>query len=171
MCNSQPVPSFAADDCPQDPANVEARKDYCYSQPADLSDLIVCSQLNDATQSTQLSSNPFQRLVRRMTRFFVSTKVDETIKRLTSVLDKFGWNWKLNDNSTITIMTTDRRKIQLIFKANMIDMDGKLLLDFRLSKGCGLDFKRNFVKIRDNKDISETILKLPMNFSLASSIL
>lgn len=169
MCHSQPAPSFAADDCPQVPANLEARNDFCFSQPADLSDLLICSQFN-ATQSTQVSSNPFQRLVKRMTRFFVTTKCDETIKRLTMVLDKFGWKWKLNDDSTVTISTTDRRKLQLIFKANLIDMDGKILLDFRLSKGCGLDFKRNFVKIRDAKEISETILNIPMNFSLATSV-
>lgn len=169
MCHSQPAPSFASDDYPQDPANLEARNDYCFSQPADLSDLLICTQLN-ATQSTQLSSNPFQRLVRRMTRFFVTTKCDETIKRLTSVLDKFGWKWKINDDSTVTISTTDRRKHQLVFKANLIDMDGKILLDFRLSKGCGLDFKRNFVKIRESKEITDTILNIPMNFSLATSV-
>lgn len=170
MCHSQPAPSITTDDNPQDPTNLEARNDYCFSQPADLSDLLICTQLN-ATQSTQQSnSNPFQRLVKRMTRFFVTTKCDETIKRLTSVLDKFGWKWKLNDDSTVTISTTDRRKFQLIFKANLIDMDGKILLDFRLSKGCGLDFKRNFVKIRESKDIADTILNIPMNFSLATSV-
>lgn len=169
MCHSQPAPSFASDDNPQDPAHLEARNDYCFSQPADLDDLLVCTQFN-ATQSTQLSGNPFQRLVKRMTRFFVTVKCDEAIKRLTSVLDKFGWKWKVNDDSTVTISTTDRRKLQLIFKANLIDMDGKILLDFRLSKGCGLDFKRNFVKIREAKDIADMILNIPMNFSLATSV-
>lgn len=106
-----------------------------------------------------------------MTRFFVKTKCDETIKKLISVLNKFGWTWKLNDDSTVTISTTDRRKLQLIFKANLIDMDGKILLDFRLSKGCGLDFKRNFVKIRESKEIADIINQdIPMNFSLASSV-
>lgn len=27
-------------------------------------------------------------------------------------------------------------------------MDGQTLIDFRLSKGCGLEFKRYFVKIK-----------------------
>jgi hypothetical protein len=27
-------------------------------------------------------------------------------------------------------------------------MDGNVLADFRLSKGCGLEFKRAFIKIR-----------------------
>lgn len=99
-----------------------------------------------------------------MTRFFVSTRIDETLKRLTLAFDKFGWTWKFNDDSTVTIITTDRRNIKLVFKANLINMNGNLLLDFRLSKGCGLDFKRNFVKIRESKEIAESILKLPMHF-------
>lgn len=27
-------------------------------------------------------------------------------------------------------------------------MDGNVMIDFRLSKGCGLEFKRRFVKIK-----------------------
>lgn len=37
----------------------------------------------------------------------------------------------------------------LVFKANIIDMDGKILLDFRLTKGCGLEFKRRFLKLKN----------------------
>lgn len=163
MSSSQPLPSVA-DNISHDTSNVEARNDYCYSQPAHLSDLLISSQFTDTTQPTQLNSNPFQKLVRRMTRFFVSTRIDETLKRLTLAFDKFGWTWKFNDDSTVTIITTDRRNIKLVFKANLINMNGNLLLDFRLSKGCGLDFKRNFVKIRESKEIAESILKLPMHF-------
>lgn len=36
----------------------------------------------------------------------------------------------------------------LVFKVNFIDMDGNILVDFRLSKGCGLEFKKAFIKIR-----------------------
>jgi serine/threonine-protein kinase Chk1 len=105
-----------------------------------------------------------------MTRFFVSTKCDETIKLLTTVLDRLGFAWKINDDSTVTISTTDRRKIPLTFKANLLEMDGKILLDFRLSKGCGLDFKRKFVKIKEAREIANSILNIPINFTLASNI-
>lgn len=168
--HSQPPPSLSSDDCNKpSQLTVEARNDYCFSQPTMLDDLLICTQLN-ATQGSNVNSNPFQRLVKRMTRFFVSTKCDETIKRLTSVLDRFGWNWKLNDDSSVTISTLDRRKLQLTFKANLLEMDGKILLDFRLSKGCGLDFKRKFVKIKASKEISEAVLNIPVNFSLATTV-
>lgn len=45
-------------------------------------------------------------------------------------------------------------KNPLIFKVNLIKMDGKVLLDFRLSKGCGIDFKKKFMKLKESlKDI------------------
>lgn len=49
----------------------------------------------------------------------------------------------------ITISTVDKRKMQLIFKINIIHMDSKTLVDFRLSKGCGIEFKKEFVKIKN----------------------
>lgn len=48
----------------------------------------------------------------------------------------------------MTISTVDRRKLQLVFKVNIIEMDHNLMLDFRLSKGDGIEFKRSFIKIK-----------------------
>jgi serine/threonine-protein kinase CHEK1 len=170
MCHSQPVPTLQFEENNKDQITMEARSDYAFSQPTMLDDLLLCTQQN-ATQGSTINANPFQRLVKRMTRFFVTTKVDETVKLLTLVLDRLGFTWKLNDDSTVTISTVDRRKLQLVFKANLLEMEGKkLLLDFRLSKGCGLEFKRNFVKIKEAKEIKERILNIPLiNFSLAAS--
>jgi len=47
----------------------------------------------------------------------------------------------------------DRRRNKLSIKVNLIDMS-PLMVDFRLSKGDGLDFKRHFLKIKAQlKDI------------------
>lgn len=48
----------------------------------------------------------------------------------------------------ITISTVDKRKMPLILKMNVIEMDNKTLVDFRLSKGCGIEFKKVFVNIK-----------------------
>ena len=55
--------------------------------------------------------------------------------------------------------------MQLVFKANIMDMDGKTLLDFRLSKGCGLEFKRFFLKIKEK--LGEVVLKGPVSWPIA----
>lgn len=172
MCysHSQPAPlaGFSAEN-DRNQISLEARNDYCFSQPTMLDDLLLCTQ-QQATQGSSVASNPFQRLVKRMTRFFVSTKCDETIKRLSTVVERLGYTCKVNDDSSITISAIDRRNLPLTFKANLLEMDGKILLDFRLSKGCGLDFKRIFVKIKATKEISSAVLNIPVNFSLASQV-
>lgn len=48
----------------------------------------------------------------------------------------------------VTVSTMDRRNNKLIFKINLVEMDEKILVDFRLSKGDGLEFKRHFLKIK-----------------------
>jgi serine/threonine-protein kinase Chk1 len=44
-------------------------------------------------------------------------------------------------------------------------MDGKTLLDFRLSKGCGLEFKRHFVKLKQH--LEDIVLKGPVTWPIA----
>ena len=42
----------------------------------------------------------------------------------------------------------DRRGMQLAFNATLIEMEKQVLLDFRLSRGDGIEFKRRFMQIR-----------------------
>lgn len=171
MCLSQPMPSVnysvsgVSADCDgvNNASNYGDRMSFCFSQPTMMDDLLLCTQMN-ATQS----ANPFQRLVKRMTRFCVTTGFDETVQKLTDSLDKMGFKYKTHDDNLLTIMTTDRRKADLTFKATLLEMDGKIMLDFRLSKGCGLDFKRGFIKIRDTLTNEGIIAKIPTAFAFAS---
>lgn len=55
----------------------------------------------------------------------------------------------------------------LVFKANILDMDGKILLDFRLSKGCGIEFKRRFVKIKT--DLGDLVVKGNVSLPVATA--
>ncbi|XP_013100950.2 serine/threonine-protein kinase grp [Stomoxys calcitrans] len=168
---SQPLPVFKHDfeapsnpeEAADHPAAREHRLGFCFSQPAMLDDLLLCTQMN---QTQSASQNLFQRLVRRMTRFFVTMRQEETIKRLVATIEKLGYTWKIcEDNLVVTITTIDRRKLHLVFKAHIIEMDGKILLDFRLSKGCGLEFKRRFIKIKQLME--DVVLKGPVTWPIA----
>lgn len=170
MYQSQPAPSGMGQCADGDLENLRpgdnnhidvSRNGWSFSQPAMLDNMILCTQLNN-TQGAA-SQNVFQRLVRRMTRFFVTSKYEEAVRRLTQAADKLGYTSKVN-NGVVTVSTMDRRKLQLIFKANPIEMDGKLLLDFRLSKGCGLEFKRSFVKIK--QCLGDIIIKGPVSWPI-----
>lgn len=96
---SQPMPNISNDESSYNETNYEIRNAFCFSQPTMMEDLILCTQLN-STQST--SQNQFQKLVKRMTRFFVSTNYDDTIKKLTTTTDKFSYTWKIHDGGMVS---------------------------------------------------------------------
>lgn len=151
---SQPVPQLERENEININANAnEHRNDFCFSQPTLMEDLLLCTQLNP-TQNTQ---NPFHRLVKRMTRFSVTTSSEDAIKRIVETVTGLGYTWKSTDPNLMTISTIDRRKIQLIFKINMIEMNNTVLVDFRLSKGDGIEFKRRFIQIK--KQLADIIGK------------
>lgn len=146
--------------------NQEHRLGFCFSQPAMLEDLLICSQTTQQTISLSQPQNVFQRLVRRMTRFFVTIRHEDAVKRLRDVCESLGYTCKLTDDClTLTISTVDKRKLRLMFKALVIEMDKKVLLDFRLSKGCGLEFKRRFMKIKEMME--EVVLRGPITWPIA----
>lgn len=74
-----------------------------------------------------------QRLVKRMTRYYVMGDKDQVSADLHRACAVLGYSHKKNSANTFTVITTDRRNMNLVFKVSMIDIDG-LLLDFRLSK-------------------------------------
>ncbi|XP_071957573.1 serine/threonine-protein kinase Chk1-like [Antedon mediterranea] len=116
-----------------------------FSQPVHLDDMLLGSQLPCTPGNSQ---TPFQKLVKRMTRFFTKYSVEESIHSLLEVLEKLGYQAKQTSAGQLTITTQDKRRNPLTFKATLVDMDGNVLVDFRLSKGDGLEFKRKFVKIK-----------------------
>lgn len=170
---SQPVPQTNQDDCDGNgnESTIEIRSDFCFSQPTLMDDLLLCTQLNPTQGQSQ---NVFHRLVKRMTRFYVTTKCDETVRRLIASIVELKYVYKSADPSMvcstppesihfqgnllncafisfpqITVSTMDRRKLQLVFKINIIEMDSNILVDFRLSKGDGIEFKKSFVKVKN----------------------
>lgn len=93
-----PVPN---ENNPMDVA-IEAMNDFCFSQPAMIDDIILCTQQN-LTQTA--SQNQFQRLVRRMTRFYVASSAEEAGKNLLTALAKLNYNVKSHDDGVVNIMT------------------------------------------------------------------
>ncbi|XP_069695563.1 serine/threonine-protein kinase grp isoform X2 [Periplaneta americana] len=168
LCRSQPEPRLeqpAVSAANAAAEMLEEKGSFSFSQPAYLDDMLLNSQLHATQPSTQPSSqNTFQKLVRRMTRFFVCTSCEESLEQLCKLLEKLGYTWKIAAN-VITITAIDKRNMRLVFKANILDMDGKTLLDFRLSKGCGLEFKRHFVRIKQN--LEDIVLKGPVTWPIA----
>ncbi|XP_074652670.1 serine/threonine-protein kinase Chk1-like [Tubulanus polymorphus] len=138
---------------------------FCFSQPAHPDHMLLSSQYPGGTPGG--SQTPMQRFVRRMTRFIVKTDADTTTRELKSVAEKLGYAWKKNSPGLITMTMVDRRKMNLIFKVSLIEMSANILLDFRLSKGDGIEFKRQFLKIKER--LSPIISKMATISATSSS--
>jgi len=119
---------------------------FSFSQPTHIEDMFLNSQLQNTPGTSQ---TPWQKLVKRMTRFFSINTKQETVTELLRVLEGEGYQTKKNTASMLTVCVLDKRRSKLIFKIGLIDMAGNLLVDFRLSKGDGIEFKRHFVRIRN----------------------
>jgi len=118
-----------------------------FTQPAQLSDLLGSTQSN--TQAPTQASR-FQRLVKRMTRFWVKVSFEETDKFLHGLLEKMHYSFKCKPKGIFRIETQDRRGAILVFRCTLIQVDLRILVDFRLSRGCGIEFKKLFAKIKTN---------------------
>uniref|UniRef100_A0A3B5AAN8 Serine/threonine-protein kinase CHK1 n=1 Tax=Stegastes partitus TaxID=144197 RepID=A0A3B5AAN8_9TELE len=112
-----------------------------FSQPTKPEHMLLCSQLLGTPGASQ---SPWQRLVRRMTRFFTTVNADASLSALKDTCDASYSCYQHYH----TLHTLDKRNNKLIFKVHLLDMNQRVLLDFRLSKGDGLEFKRLFVKIK-----------------------
>ncbi|RWS23413.1 serine/threonine-protein kinase Chk1-like protein [Leptotrombidium deliense] len=135
-----------------------------FSQPTNPEHMILNTQL----QSSQVNSslNIYQKLVKRMTRFFVKTDARKTVDELSELFKKLQYCYKKSSTGTITISATDKRKMPLVFKASIIEVTSEeILVDFRLSRGDGIEFKRHFLRLRDG--MQHIIVKTPLTWSLA----
>ncbi|TWW74710.1 Serine/threonine-protein kinase [Takifugu flavidus] len=116
-----------------------------FSQPIKPEHMLLCSQLLGTPGASQTL---LQRLVKRLTRFFTTVNADASLSALKGACDCLALNFKLACNTQVTVNTLDKRNNKLIFKVHLLEMDQRVLLDFRLSKGDGLEFKRLFIKIK-----------------------
>ncbi|XP_048588544.1 serine/threonine-protein kinase Chk1 isoform X2 [Nematostella vectensis] len=131
----------------------EAKEALWFSQPIHPDHMLLSSQLPCTPGSSQ---TPFQRLVKRMTRIHSKKNQETTLAKLKDALDKLSYSYKCTGVKLLTVETIDRRKNKIVMKVSLIDMAPAVLVDFRLSKGDGLEFKRQFLKIKANlKDIME----------------
>uniref|UniRef100_A0A1A8I5M8 Serine/threonine-protein kinase CHK1 n=3 Tax=Nothobranchius TaxID=28779 RepID=A0A1A8I5M8_NOTKU len=116
-----------------------------FSQPTKPEHMLLGSQLVGTPGASQ---SPWQKLVRRMTRFFTNVNAEASLSALKEVCDGMTLGFKLTCTKQVTVSMLDKRNNKLIFKVHLLEMSQRVLLDFRLSKGDGLEFKRVFVRIK-----------------------
>lgn len=130
-----------------------------FSQPTKPEHMLLGSQLLCTPGASQ---SPWQRLVRRMTRFFTTVNADASLSSLKDACDDLALGFKLICTKQVTVSTLDKRNNKLIFKVYLFDMNERVMMDFRLSKGDGLEFKRLFVKIKQKLGDIVSTQKIPL---------
>uniref|UniRef100_A0AAR2KAR1 Serine/threonine-protein kinase CHK1 n=2 Tax=Pygocentrus nattereri TaxID=42514 RepID=A0AAR2KAR1_PYGNA len=133
-----------------------------FSQPACPEHMLLGSQLLGTPGASQ---NPWQRLVRRMTRFFTTVNAEKSCTALRDVCIAMGYTWKQTCTNQATVSTMDRRNNKLIFKVHFLEMEEHILVDFRLSKGDGLEFKRIFLKLKQKLSDIISNQRVPLPFT------
>uniref|UniRef100_A0A8C2ABQ4 non-specific serine/threonine protein kinase n=1 Tax=Cyprinus carpio TaxID=7962 RepID=A0A8C2ABQ4_CYPCA len=132
-----------------------------FSQPTCPDHMLLGSQLLGTPGASQ---NPWQRLVRRMTRFFTTVKAEPSCIALHDACIAMGHTWKQSCTNQATVSSMDHRNNKLIFIVHFLEMEERILVDFRLSKGDGLEFKRIFLKLKQKlSDIISNQKFLPLN--------
>lgn len=156
---SQPLPISAPDKDTTSSSEADGALDirfFC-SQPANMDDLL-CSQMV-ATQETK-QGDMMQQLVRRMTRFWMECSVELAAERMENALYKQHGESVTRRGAELTVTVLDRRGSQLAYKVRLMEMKlGFVLVDFRLSKGDGIEFKKFFVHVR--KRVRSHIVNAP----------
>lgn len=97
---SQPMPQVHEKDVQLFQENNKDRDTICFSQPTHFDDLIISTQFQ-FTQS-HVNKNNFQKLVSRMTRFFVKTSFDKTLQILCKKLEDNGYTWNRNSTGIVS---------------------------------------------------------------------
>jgi len=86
---------------PPNSDQVDEKCQFSFSQPAGTSDaFFLGSQL---VTTPNKNCPPAQRWVKRMTRFFVTTSLENTMKQLTQVLDGLGYAWKIQSKPVLSV--------------------------------------------------------------------
>ncbi|KAL0880543.1 hypothetical protein ABMA27_001780 [Loxostege sticticalis] len=139
---SQPA---AADDC-ADAAGELSAADMdallSHSQPAHADDLLLATQ-----HDSPYTQNEFvlQRLVRRMTRMRLRCDEAAALRALCDALRERGYSWRRLDHNRLAIECD----AEVRMRAWAVRAGGGALLEVRRSRGCGLQFKRRYLQLRD----------------------
>ncbi|ROL47583.1 Serine/threonine-protein kinase Chk1 [Anabarilius grahami] len=134
ISSSQPEPQGLWE---QKEVTVHTDVSVSFSQPTCPDHMLLGSQLLGTPGASQ---NPWQRLVRRMTRFFTTVKAEPSCVALRDACIAMGHTWKQSCTNQATVSTMDRRNNKLIFIVHFLEMEERILVDFRLSKLKSVEF-------------------------------
>lgn len=91
-------------------------------------------------------------MVCRMTRFCVNVGVHAASQKVAAASEHSGYNVRLVENSNLRLLVTCREVSMMVTMYTMTPETGeapRVMIDFRRSKGDGIQFKKMFLEVRD----------------------
>eukprot|EP00731_Ephydatia_muelleri_P007103 Em0003g1351a len=142
VVSSQPVNAHCEDVGGDGKVTVES-----FTQPSTFDEIVLSTQIPCTPGASQ---SLFQRLTLRMTRFYTNLASAKVWSRLNQIMKSLAFETRTSmDQASLMISTMDRRKQPLSFKVSIYELKSDLLLvEFRRSKGDGIEFKKMFRQIR-----------------------
>ncbi|CAI5451787.1 unnamed protein product [Caenorhabditis angaria] len=145
-CTQIPAESKNLEDLKSRHRQVE-RKVSSFSQPANIDDMFLTQQID----MSQGSGNLMQRMVCRMTRFCVKVGMNAAIQRVSTEAEYAGYSVR-QQSHMFNLLITYREISMMVCAYEMVNSahgGTKVMIDFRRSRGDGIQFKRMFIEIRN----------------------
>lgn len=106
---SQPLPARRPPSLDQLVNDVKIRKEQiCFSQPIQNEHLILGSQIQFAI--SPITKDNFDSLIKRMTRFYVTTDYQNTLEILGSILDTLHYCWQIDGTGAVCVLNDYSRE-------------------------------------------------------------
>ena len=119
-----------------------------FTQPSQQDELIVSTQI---PYTPGASEQLFQCLALCMTRFYSHLESEKIWTRLKKTLKTLCYEARTSpDRTALVASSLDKRKQVLVFRAMIYKLHpGLLLVEFRRSRGDGIEFKKSFQQIKE----------------------
>ncbi|GMR32100.1 hypothetical protein PMAYCL1PPCAC_02295, partial [Pristionchus mayeri] len=134
---------------PRGEAEMANASRIAFSQPARI-DTLLLSESQISQSQRLIGWEALSRLARRMTRFCVTTDVDLTSQKVLSVCRAHGITVQCKTPTEVIGSRRDVSFIVTIYQMSNIHDDELVMVDFRRSRGDGLEFKRLFHLLKDD---------------------
>ncbi|KRX55731.1 Serine/threonine-protein kinase Chk1, partial [Trichinella sp. T9] len=163
VCSSQPVNSGKrnVDRCFNSDEGTSSKRPHMdsdfnirsFSQPSNFDNLLLSSQ--STSQPSNLDA--IDKLVKRMTRLEFSLPPDEAVNKVEEACSDAGMGTVRASCNELSVTTVDSRRNPLSIKVTAYAMKDLTMIDFRLSKGDGIDFKRTFKLLKERLNDSMSL--------------
>ncbi|EGT52896.1 CBN-CHK-1 protein [Caenorhabditis brenneri] len=132
-------------DTPEGKSFLTERQNASFSQPTRADDLLLTQHID----MSQNNSNLLERMVCRMTRFCVNTEPGETYDKVAKASEHSGFDVRRREGRRLLVTYRECSMMVTMYAIGDVPDMPRVMVDFRRSRGDGLQFKKMFLEVRN----------------------